>query len=192
MESASEWAAEEFGGVELGDRRRTERLVELATEVARQPAGTVTGACRSSASREGAFRWLENQAIRVEPVAVAVRDATLRRCRGLNRVHVPIDATSLTLTDGARAKGFGAVGSWRQGSRGVQVVTALSLDEKGVPLGIAAQEMWVRERRSRRPEKAVSTLDPERETRHWLEMLQRTHEAFLERAPDTEAFYQLD
>src|SRR6478736_7599425 len=147
MSCTRKWAEEEFGDALLGDRRRTRRLVELAAEVARQPAGTVTGACQSSASREGAFRWLENQAIRLAPVGASVRDATLRRCRGVKRVHVPIDATSLTLTDVAQAKGLGAVGSWRQGSRGLHVMTALPLDEKGIPLGIAAQEMWVRERR---------------------------------------------
>src|SRR5215813_13131305 len=107
MESAAEWATEEFGGAKLGDRRRTQRVVEVAAEVARHPAGTVTGSCRSSASREGAFRWLENSAIGVEPVAASVTDATLRRCKSSKRAYVPIDATTLTLTDSRRSKGFG-------------------------------------------------------------------------------------
>src|ERR1044071_6083328 len=174
MESTEEWAAEEFGGAQLGDRRRTQRVIDLAAEVARHPAGTVTGSCRSSASREAAFRWLENQAIGVEPVAVSVTGATLRRCESSKRVYVPIDATTLTLTDAARSKGFGPVGSWRQKSQGVHVMTALVVDADGTPFGIAAQNFWVRERRSRRPEKAMSSLDPDRETRHWLEVLQRT------------------
>lgn len=192
MESAEAWAADEFGGAELGDRRRTRRVVELAAEVARHPAGTVTGACRSSAAKEGAFRWLENHAIAVGPVAASVTEATLRRCRSLRMVHVPIDATALTLTDETRAKGFGAVGAWRQGSQGVHVMTALTVSADGTPLGVAAQNFWVRKRRSRRPEKAASALDSGRETQHWLDVLQRTHEAFVAQAPSTEAFYQLD
>jgi hypothetical protein len=192
MESAAEWAEEEFGGADLDDPRRTRRLCRVSAEVARAPAGTVTGACRSSASREGAFRFLESQAVSVGPIAAAASRAALRRCASMKRVHVPIDATTLTLTDEARAKGFGAVGSWRQGSQGIHVMTALPVDAEGSPLGIATQDLWVRERRSRRPEKATSTLDPSRETQHWLDVLRRTHDAFVTQAPDTEAFYQLD
>lgn len=192
MQSAAAWALEEFGRAELGDCRRTRRVVDLAAEVALHPAGTVTGACRSSAAKEGAFRWLENRAIGVAGVAESVTGATLRRCETSKRVHVPIDATALTLTDEERSKGFGAVGSRRQGGQGVHVMTALVVDGDGTALGVAAQNFWTRKRRSRRPEKASSSLDSNRETRHWLEVLQRTHEAFVAQAPGTEAFYQLD
>ena len=192
MRDVEAWAAEEFGGAELGDQRRTRRLVRLAEQVARRPAGTVTGACKSSASREGAFRLLENGAIRAEPVADAMALAAFRRCqKARRRIHVPIDGTALTLKDARRAKGLGAVGSRKNGCQGVQVMTALAVD-RGAPLGIVGQRMWVREQRSRRPEKAHSGQIHERETRFWLELLQSTHEAFTAHTPDAEAFYQLD
>lgn len=192
MLATETWAEREFGGAELGDRRRTRRLVDLAAEVAQAPAGTVTRACRSSASQEGAFRWLENAAVRWEPVRDAMAAATLGRCRTAKRVHVPIDGTTLTLTDTAKAKGFGAVGSWTQGSRGIQVMTAFAVGDGGIPLGIVSQRMWVRGQRSKRPEKALSAQVEQRETRYWIESLQSTHEAFEEQAPDSEAFFQLD
>jgi hypothetical protein len=191
MLNADAWAADEFGAADLGDRRRTRRLVRLATQVALRPAGTVTGSCQSSASREGAFRWLENPAIRAEAVEGAMALAALRRCRGARLIHVPIDGTALTLKDARQAKGLGAVGSWKNGARGVQVMTALALD-RGTPLGIVGQRMWVRERPSKRPEKAHSAQVHERETRFWLELLQSTHEAFAAQAPEAKAFYQLD
>jgi hypothetical protein len=71
-------------------------------------------------------------------------------------------------------------------------MTAFAIGERGIPLGIAAQRMWVRSRRSSRPEKATSAQVQARETRYWLELLRSTHEAFEAQAPDTEAFYQLD
>jgi hypothetical protein len=189
MGSATEWAADEFGDADFGDVRRTRRLVALAADVARQPAGTVTGACRSSASKEGAFRWLESRAVSLEPLAVAVQRSGLRRCAALKRVVVPIDATSLTLTDKARRKGFGAVGSWHQGSQGVHVMTALAIDEEGTALGVAAQKFWVRKRRSKSRRGASAASN---ETRFWLDTLVETHAAFREQAPDTEAWFQLD
>lgn len=192
MRSAKVWAEEEFGAAALGDRRRTVRLVELATEVAQAPAGTVTGACRSSASREGAFRWLENQAVQPGRVAASVKEATLRRCQAEKRVHVAVDATTLTLTDTACSKGFGAVGSWKMGGRGIQVMTALAVHSDGTAAGVVAQEFWVRERRSKRPEKATSTHAPDRETHHWIDVLHEADDAFRQTAPNTQAFYQLD
>lgn len=190
MGSATNWAEDEFDGADFGDVRRMRRLVALAAEVARQPAGTVTGACRSSASKEGAFRWLESRAVSLGPLAAAVQRSALRRCAALKRVVVPIDATSLTLTDKGRRKGFGAVGSWQHGSQGVHVMTALAIDQEGTALGVAAQKFWVRRRRSNTSRKG--TRPANRETRFWLDTLLETHAAFREQAPDTEAWIQVD
>jgi len=189
MGSATDWAEDEFGEAQFGDVRRARRLVALAAEVAQQPSGTVTGACRSSASKEGAFRWLESQAVSLEPLAAAAQRSAVRRCAALKRVVVPIDATSLTLTDKARRKGFGAVGSWRQGSQGVHAMTALALDQEGTAVGIAAQKFWVR----KRPSKTKTGASPANcETIFWLDTLVETHAAFRQQAPDTEAWFQLD
>lgn len=193
MAGALAWAEEEFGSAKLGDERRTRRVVQLAAEVARQPAGTVTRACGSSAAREGAFRWLENPSIRSEPVVQAVQRAVLKRCRGQTTVYVSIDATSLTLADEARARDIGAVGTWTQGSRGIHVMTALAVGAQGgAPLGICDQQMWVRERRSKATAKSCRNDPFERETRYWLDALQNTQEAFQQQLPDCRPFFQLD
>lgn len=190
MGSAEDWAEDEFRGAQFGDVRRARRLVALAAEVAQQPAGTVTGACRSSASKEGAFRWLESRAVSLEPLAMAVQRSALRRCAALKRVVVPVDASSLTLTDKARRKGFGAVGSWRQGSQGVHVMTALAVDEAGTALGVASQKFWVRKRRSKTSKKGASPTNCE--THFWTDTIVEAQAAFREQAPDTEAWFQLD
>lgn len=186
MHDAERWAADEFGDADLGDRRRTQRLVKLAAEVARTPAGTVTRACHTSASREGAFRWLENSAIRHDAVLSATSRATHRRCAGRSRVHVPLDGTALTLTDKKGSKGLGPVGQ-RDGAHGVHVMTAFVVSSEGKPLGIAGQRSWVRNTKT-----AKRGVPAKSETDHWLELLRRTHREFEERSPDCEAFYQLD
>jgi hypothetical protein len=192
MTDIEQWAETEFGTTDLGDKRRTDRLIRLAAEVARHPAGTVTRACASSASREGAFRWLENWAVRPEPVTRAVEDAALKRCRGQRRVYVPVDATSLTVTDRARSKGFGGVGAWSDGSRGVHVMSAFAVNEDGCPLGICGQRMWVRENRSQASGKGRSGDLQQRETRFWLDLLENTHAGFAKTSPGCTPWYQLD
>lgn len=178
--------------MQLGDRRRTRRLVELASEVASRPAGTITRACASGASREGAFRWLENEAIRHEPVTRAVELATLGRCKGMGTVIVPVDATSLTFTDEKKVKQLGAVGTWSQGGRGLHAMTAFALTQQGSPLGICGQQLWVRERRSQLAGSGRSTGTDDGETRFWLELLEGTRLDFAESAPGCMPWYQLD
>lgn len=150
MTSVEEWAAEEFEDAQLGDARRTRRLVALAEEIARRPAGTVTRACASSASREGAFRLLENSMVKPSAVRESTHAATAARCQGMGTVFVPVDTTSLNVTDRKQTKGLGGVGSWERGARGVLVTTALAVSEQGMPLGIAYQDMHVREARVKR------------------------------------------
>src|SRR3712207_3692945 len=139
MRCVEAWASGEFGHAVLGDARRTRRLIQVAAEVARHPAGTVTRACRSSATREGAFRLLEKRAILSQDVGRAAETAGAGRCTGQKLVVVAVDATSLSLTDRGGEKGLGAVGSWSQGSRGLHAMTALAVDALGSTLGVCAQ-----------------------------------------------------
>lgn len=191
MAGAQAWAEEEFRSAALGDERRTKRLVQIAAEVARRPAGTVTRTCGSSAALEGAFRWLENPAIRSEPVGQAVQRATLKRCKGQSLAYVAVDATSLTLADEAQSRDLGAVGTWTQGARGIHVMTALAVGARGMPLGICEQQMWVRKQRLKATAKAYRKDPYQRETRYWLDVLENAHEAF-QQLPDCKPFFQLD
>ena len=161
----------------------------VASELAERPAGTVTRACVSSASREGAYRLLENSSIRAEAIRQSMQLATLRRCTGRGRLFIAIDGSSLHITDNKRTKGIGAVGTHRQGARGVQVMSALAVDETGAPIGLTAQRMWVREARSQRKAKGAPALGGE--NLHWLETLESNRRAFADIEGAT-PWYQLD
>src|SRR4051812_13228278 len=95
-----EWALEEFGGARLGNALRTERAVEMANACLLHPAGKVTEVFNKGAAREGAFRFVENDAISVKALMAAPHQAAVRRCQEAPFAFVPIDKSSLTLTDG--------------------------------------------------------------------------------------------
>ena len=186
-----DWAMDEFGSATLGDKRRTTRLVTLAAQAAASPAGRVTDTCRTSAAREGAFRFVENRAICPREVIGAMARAAARRC--VEKVAiVAVDSTSLLLRDEAGGRGLGAVGSFKSGGRGAHVMSAFALTSEGAPLGICAQSYWVREQRSKRPDKGPSTDVENRETRFWLRALEQTSEIFATQAPGSTPWFQLD
>jgi hypothetical protein len=111
-QAAGQWAREEFGHAELGDRRRVERLVRMAASVALRPGGTVTSVIKTSAQREGAFRFLPKKEVSPSAVSNASHIATVRRCDQDRLIYVPIDGTSLALTDRARKRQVGQIGRW--------------------------------------------------------------------------------
>jgi len=184
------WAEAEFGHAELGDPRRTARLVKLAGEVASRPAGTVLQACATGASREGGFRLLENDAVRPGAIRDAMVRSTVLKCREEKLVIVATDGTSLGLTDNARSKGLGGVGAWKMGGRGVQVMTALALQQDGSVLGICGQRMWTRDARSRHGQRGAKGAKSE--NTEWLELLRETHHEFAEAAPQCRPWFQMD
>ena len=191
---ARKWAREEFGGSELGDVRRTNRLVVMATQAAQQPGGRVSAVFTCAAERQGAYDFLEADAIRAEPIATSMARACARRASGLPFVFAPIDGSSLTLVDRERRKDFGGIGSYAQGARGLKVIDAIAVRPDGVPLGVGALQWWSRPsmKPRRRHAWSASRKVHEKETQHWLGAVDQMAVTFADEAPDTRLWFQID
>jgi hypothetical protein len=192
---AASWAIDTFGGAALGDERRTERLVAMATRAAERPAGTVTGVFPTSAEREGAFRLLESAKVPEAAVAEAAMKATAKRCRTERIVFVPVDGSSITLTDRAGKRQLGRVGT-RRTARGLQVMSALAVDVNGATIGLVDQKWWARDapaaNRSWSQQKCRQWNFFKRETRFWLQAVTDVATLLEKTSPDTIPWFQLD
>lgn len=217
-ETASLWAQEEYGQAELGDARRTSRAVQMLGRAAEQRAGRVTQVFASDAERKGAYRLLEDDDVLPESLIDAAGCACARRSAGYPFVFVPVDGSSATLADPIGA--LGSVGTHAAGMRGIKVISAIALSPAGDPLGLTAQEMWVRPakpkaetkrrrvrgktqpkakqharaKRLAREKARVRTRRPvrQKETQHWLDVIHATKCRFAEQAPTTRCWFQLD
>lgn len=193
---ARAWAEQTYGAAELGDVRRRARLVAMAARVAERPAGTVTEVFPRSAEREGAFRLLENPAVAAHAVAAAATGATARQCRQHSLIYVPVDGSSLTLSDRARSRQLGRIGNSCRQARGLQVMSALAVDAAGVTIGILDQQWWARDyppkQRRGSDLKCRGNKHLERETRFWLQALVHADEQLDEHAKGVRRWYQLD
>ena len=146
-ESCSDWAHRSFAHARLGDARRSRRLVTLAAAAATSPAGKITQVCASGAERQGAYDWVESTKFGLAQVQQALFASTVELCTSYPHVFVPLDQTSLVLTDTTKTKDFGGVGRGSR-CRGVQVMTALAVAPEGTPVGLCGQVWWARPRRS--------------------------------------------
>ncbi|MCL2723538.1 MAG: IS4 family transposase [Polyangiaceae bacterium] len=179
------WSEEQFGQVELGDARRTARLVRMGTRAAENPSGKLSEVFTCAKELDAAYDFVERAQTSLEALDRGIGRATARQCIGPSRIRVAVDGSSTHLTDETGNKGFGRIGADGRGAKGLKVMTALAVDSDGMPLGLLGQTWWARpvalkrsrkqktgERRKKRPS--------EKETRYWLETLERAAERLEE------------
>ena len=102
---AANWAVTEFADADLGDLRRTQRLIQLAHALAQNPGAALPEACGSSAMLKAAYRFFDNADIEPPDIIQSHIEATYSRL-----THVPVvlavqdtteaDWTSLRATEG--------------------------------------------------------------------------------------------
>ena len=73
------WAVTACAEAELGDLRRTQRVVALATVLAQRPGASLPEACGDRATLKAAYRFFDNAAIAPHNLLDSHVDATLTR-----------------------------------------------------------------------------------------------------------------
>lgn len=191
LTETSRWAHEEFESAELGDARRKARLIAMAATAAVRPNGRVSQVFAEPAARQGAYDFLESPHVSAPAIGAAMADACAARASGYSYAFVPIDGTSLHLTDSARTKDFGSVGSLERGARGLKVIDTIAVSPNGVPLGVLDMQWWARESPSNRGKRWQRRTE-DKETQRWLDSITRVQQLFQTRAPATRAWFQID
>lgn len=167
------WAEEQFGKVELGDSRRTARLVRMAARAAEKPSGKLSEVFTTARELDAAYDFVERDQTSAVLLEEGIGLATARRSIQTGRIFIPVDGSSANLVDRTGEKGFGRIGTDTAGARGLKVITALAVGPDGVPIGVLGQSWWARSEVARRSAKQKrkergSKKPGEKETRYWL------------------------
>jgi hypothetical protein len=175
-----QWAEEVFGGCDLGDPRRTDRLVDYAARQALDPGGSTSRACRGDeAAREGAYRLLRNPRVEVSEIDDAAFDSVAAAASKHEVVLAVQDSTGVSFAHPV-AEPLGSDGN----PTGFFVhSTLLVAAATRLPVGIVDQERWVREPKVRGRAATERRAYEERESFKW----QGAHERLCERMPRMES-----
>lgn len=136
-----DWAVTELGDAELGDARRTKRLVHLATVRGAQPTASLPDATDAPATRKAAYRCFANDAIDPAQILASHTQATRAPAQhapgpGRPGYHLPrLDPPSGHHWAGPLVHAT---------QQGLLAHTTLALTPDRVPLGILAQAVWAR------------------------------------------------
>lgn len=165
------WAEQEFGHCELGDPRRTRRLVKIVGDQAAQPGGSYSQAAGGNRyDLKGYYRFLnsEREELDLEHLLQTHRTQTIRRMKREATVLIVQDTTELNLSTRSRCEGLGQIGTNQTGakSRGLDLHSCLAVGQSGLPLGVLRLHGYA-------PEPAAGK-DPhrpieEKESYRWLE-----------------------
>jgi hypothetical protein len=191
--AACAWAKDTFGGVDLGDSRRTSRLVRMAALAADRPSGTVTAVYDDDADQQGAYDFLESEHVDAEVLEAGHGAAVAACCTGSRELLVVVDGSSLTFVDRAKKRELGSVGTYCSGARGLKVVTAYAVESTGVPVGPLCQTFW--RRPARKPTHRGSAAKrpvKRKETQRWLDTIERSVERLGRDTPNTRATFLID
>jgi hypothetical protein len=104
------WAKNEFGSAQLGDQRRTKRLVSIAQALATNPSGTLPQAFPQWAELKAAYRFFGQRGVTFEQVLAPHLERTRDACRQPGEYLLIEDTTLLDYSQHAAARDLGRIG----------------------------------------------------------------------------------
>ena len=181
------WAADEFDGVDLGDKRLDSRLVKLFDSFSEAPESPINQACEDWAETKAAYRFFQNENVDVVPIMAAHRGKTLSRAAEHSTILALQDTSYFVYTNHPKTRGLGEI-SMKKGtnidkiySRGLVMHTCLAVTTQGLPLGLLDQKIFTRKLRPEHKRrgmggKPIHDVLPveEKESFRWIEALDVT------------------
>ena len=171
-ESVAQWAEEELGGAQLGDKRLDARLVEIVASFMSAPQGSIPRATGDWAGAKAAYRFFDNS--KVDPQAINDRHVlnVIDRASTESVVLSLSDTTQINHTRHSHTDGLGPLGDldhW-----GLLYQPTLIVTPERVPLGLIDQQTWVRYKEffgESKTNAAKKRPIEEKESMKWLESL---------------------
>jgi len=192
------WAEEQFCVSELGDVRRSRRLVKLGRQMAGNSSGTIPQQTGRSADMKAAYRLFVQQAVTHEAICTPHWQGTRRQAGQLPMALLVQDTMELNFTRHTRTRGLAPIGNGM--GRGLHQQDVLAVDPvQKVPLGLMYQRHHRRQEVPAGETRTKRRLRPlaERESFWLVEAIRRIGSAppgacwvhVLDRGGDTFAIY---
>ncbi|NEO80153.1 transposase DNA-binding-containing protein [Moorena sp. SIO4G3] len=119
----SGWATAELKNAQLGDVRRTKRLILIVDNLSKKTSATVPEACGTWAATKATYDFWDSPYIKPEQIRQAHIDSTLKRITKQDWILAIQDTTEFNDTNHPATQGMGYLDS--KYSRGLKVHSTL-------------------------------------------------------------------
>jgi hypothetical protein len=177
-----QWAQWEFALAGLGDQRRTQRLVNVATSLAQSPGGTLPQAFPEWKDLKGAYRFFNQPKVGPEQIQTPHWERTRARCRAPGEYLLVEDTSELDYTGHPATEELGPIGNG--GGRGFLLHSTLALAveawdleqrPEGIVVGLFGQRCWTRRGPPKRGSETWRVrIKRRRESQRWAEVFEET------------------
>ena len=170
--SAAEWAVLTYGAVMLGDGRRTQRAVKMASALARDPMASFPKQLGGQAATKAGYRFLESAQTSYEQLMGPHLEQTKAVMQQQKRVLLIQDMTEVDYEHHPKTRGLGPIGNGSHQGYLLQTVLAVEPTSKQV-IGIAAQEAFLRVPAPPKETSAQRDKRKQKESQVWQRQVQR-------------------
>jgi transposase-like protein/DDE family transposase/transposase Tn5 family protein len=173
----AQWAQMEFALVQLGDQRRTQRLVKLATRLAESPGGTLPQALPHWEELKAAYRFFSRPENTHEQILRPHCERTLAACLEPGEYLLIEDTTLLDYSPHQATTGLGFIGNGGLGlclhSTLAMKVMAWDLAQRpeAVVVGLLGQQCWAQTHRPAGETRGSRLWRNTRSSKRWAEVL---------------------
>ena len=168
----AQWAQTEFALAELGDQRLTQRLMQIATGLARNPGGSLPQAFPEWKDLKAAYRFFSQPKVGPPQIQCPHWEQTRARCREPGEYLLIEDTSELDYSSHPGCADLGSIGNGR--GRGLLLHSTLAVRveawdlahrPEGIVVGLMDQQCWRR------------TGPPKRGRETWKQRIQRPRES---------------
>ena len=194
----AQWAAQEFGGAQLGDQRLSERLVHSVDALAAMPGRAFSGAAQGDKAAVKAYYRLidkpDDSQITMDAILAPHRERTIQRMRGHTTVLCIQDGSDLNYSGLAQCAGLGSIGTNQTGARspGLHLHSTLAVSLEGLPLGVLSAQCAAPVVRAQGDDRPTSDIPiEEKKTFSWIRGLRECVQV-AKQLPDTRLVCVMD
>ena len=173
----AQWAQMEFALAQLGDQRRTQRLVKIATRLAQSPGGTLPQAMPHWEELKAAYRFLSQPKNTYEQVLRPHWERTQAACLEPGEYLLLEDTTQLDYSRHGATEELGIYGDDGRGlclhSTLAMKVMAWDLEQRpeAVVVGLMSQQCWSQKHRPPGETRSQRMWRSDRMSKRWAEVL---------------------
>jgi hypothetical protein len=140
-----DWADEEFGMADLGDRRRVNRLLTITRDFYASPRANVPQACESRAKTKAAYRFFDDKRHAIDKILAPHYQSTLNRVKQEKIVLAVQDTTILNYSAHPATLNLGPINNKEDSLMGLIVHDTMAFTLDGTPLGLMDVQCWARD-----------------------------------------------
>jgi hypothetical protein len=164
MQSVSEWAQLNFGNCDLKDKRRTNRLVQVAEDIANNPSASLPNQIELWGDLKAAYKLFDRDEVTFEAIARPHWEQTKQSAEG--RCLVIGDTTEFNFGKHRKIEGAGPTGNGSGQGFLLHNALLVQADTEEI-VGVAGQTIHYRKKKKAKKENASQRMKRKRESEVW-------------------------